>query len=322
MSASLIESQKPTSLAWGYAFGLTMAVGAATSFAMARAGALRGLAPEDMIFARAAVAGLVMMPFLIRWSLPTLAGIGWQRGLVLLLTGGPLFAFLQTGGYTFAPLAHGAVIAPSTVTILSTLGAVVLLGERLTKWHVVGGLTVIAGVVLVSWHGLAGSSVTDTTWIGDLMFVSSSMLWAVFTLLMRKWRIDPMRATAVVAVLTALVVLPGYFAYRGIDRLLALPTDALLAQGIAQGLIQGVVTLLAYSKAIAILGVSRAVLFPAIVPAISILIGIPLVGEWPDAMQIAGVCLVTVGIFAAVGLIGRIVEALRPAPRPSQLCQA
>lgn len=145
-----------------------MALGAATSFAMARAGALRGLAPDDMILARAVVAGLVMLPLLVRWGLPTLAGIGWRRGLLLLLTGGPLFAFLQTGGYAYAPLAHGAVIAPSTVTILSTIGAVIFLGERLTRWHVAGGLTVIAGVVLVSRHGLAGSAVTDTTWIGDV----------------------------------------------------------------------------------------------------------------------------------------------------------
>ncbi|MDX2157453.1 MAG: DMT family transporter [Hyphomicrobiaceae bacterium] len=314
MSTPTQQPQTPPSLALGYAFGMTMALGAATSFAMARAGALGGLAPDDMILARGAVAGLVMLPFLIKWSLPTLAGIGWRRGLLLLLTGGPLFAFLQTGGYAYAPLAHGAVIAPSTVTVLSTLGAVALLGERLTRWHVVGGMTVIAGVVLVSWHGFTDSAVTDTTWIGDLMFVTSSLLWATFTVLMRKWRIDPMRATAVVAVLTALVVVPGYLAYRGFGRLTTLPADALLAQGIAQGLIQGVVTLFAYSKAIAILGVSRAVLFPAVVPAISILIGIPLVGEWPDQMQITGLALVTIGLLAAVGLVARIAAFLRPAP--------
>jgi drug/metabolite transporter (DMT)-like permease len=107
---------------------------------------------------------------------------------------------------------------------------------------------------------------------------------------------------------------PGYLVYRGFGRLTTLPADALLAQGIAQGLIQGVVTLLAYSKAIAILGVSRAVLFPAVVPAISILIGIPLVSEWPDQMQITGLALVTIGLLAAVGLVARIAAFLRPAP--------
>lgn len=321
MTTSLLQSHQQPSMTMGYAFGMTMALGAATSFAMARAGALRGLTPDDIILARAVVAGLIMLPFLVRWGLPTLAGIGWRRGLLLLLTGGPLFAYLQTGGYAYAPLAHGAVIAPSTVTILSTLGAVLLLGERLTRWHVAGGLTVIVGVVLVSWHGLVGSAVTDTTWIGDLMFVTSGLLWAVFTILMRKWRIDPIRATAVVAVLTAVVVVPGYLTFRGVNRLMTLPADALLAQGIAQGLIQGVMTLLAYSKAVAILGVSRAVLFPAVVPAISILIGIPLVGEWPDAIQLIGLLVVTMGLLTAVGLFNGLTRrtlatSVAPAAKP------
>ena len=301
-------------LAFGYLCGLTMALGAATSFAMARAGALAGLAADDMILARATVAGAIMLPFLLAWGLPSLAGIGWRRGLVLLLTGGPLFAFLQTGGYTFAPLAHGAVIAPSTVIVLSTLGAVLLLGERLTMSHVVGGALVLLGVGLISWHGFVGAAVTDTTWIGDLMFVVSSLLWAAFTLLMRKWRIDPIRATAVVAVLTAVVVIPAYLAWRGVDRLAGLPLGALAAQGLAQGLVQGVITLIAYTKAIAILGVSRAVLFPAIVPAIAILIGIPLVGEIPDAAQLAGLALVSLGLLAAVGVFNSL--GARGTPKP------
>lgn len=139
---------------------------------------------------------------------------------------------------------------------------------------------------------------------------------------MRKWRIDPVRATAVVAVLTAVIVVPGYLAHHGAGRLAALPADAVLVQGVAQGLIQGVITIPAYSKAVAILGVSRAVLFPAVVPAISILIGIPLVGEWPDATQIAGLALVTFGLLAAVGLIGRLMAALRPAVAALAPCSA
>ena len=70
---------------------------------------------------------------------------------------------------------------------------------------------------------------------------------------------------------------------------------------VAQGVLQGVIGITAYSHAIRVLGVSKAVLFPVAVPAISVLIGIPIAGELPTAIQIGGLCAVTIGLIAAVG---------------------
>jgi len=297
-------SPRMPGLGLGHACGLVMAVGASLAFATARAGILGGLAPDDLIFARFLVAGLVMLPFLLHWGLPDLAGIGWRRGCILALTGGPLFAILQTGGYAFAPLAHGAVIAPSTVTIVSTIAAGLFLGERLTRAHLSGAALVLAGILLIGWHGIAADNGMPASWIGDLMFGASSLLWATFTLLLRAWRVEAARATAVVSVMSCVLASPIYLAVRGIDHLAALPVGPIVVQGLTQGLIQGVITIMAYSKAVALLGVSRAVLFPAIVPAVSVLIGIPLVGEIPDAVQIAGILTVSVGLLIAVGVLG------------------
>jgi hypothetical protein len=41
------------------------------------------------------------------------------------------------------------------------------------------------------------------------------------------------------------------------------------------------------------------------VPAVSILIGIPIVGEIPDGIQIGGLLLVTVGLLGAIGVLRR-----------------
>src|ERR1700742_1215384 len=111
----------------GILSGAVMALGASLSFAAARAGILGGLLPVDLIFARFIVAGMIMLPVLLRFCPRDLAGIGWRRGLTLTALGGALFALLQTGGYGYAPLAHRAVIAPSTVTIVSTIGAALFL---------------------------------------------------------------------------------------------------------------------------------------------------------------------------------------------------
>lgn len=289
---------------WGVLCGSIMALGASLSFAAARAGILGGLGAADMIFARYVVAGAIMLPLLLRYGLRDLAGLGLRRALILTALGGAPFALLQTGGYAFAPLAHGAVIAPSTVTIVSTIGAAVFLHERLSRGHVVGATIVLGGILLIGWDGLAQPA-GERAWLGDLLFFASSVLWAGFTLLLRHWRVPALRATAVVAVLSFMLTTPLYLAMLGVDHLRNLPLGMLVLQGLVQGGLQGAITMVAYSQAVIFLGVSRAVLFPAIVPAMSVLVGIPIVGEIPGVLQISGLGLVTLGLLTTVGLLRR-----------------
>lgn len=292
---------------WGILSGATMALGASLSFAAARAGIVDGLGAADLIFARYLVAGAIMLPALLYWGLPTLAGIGLGRSLALTLLGGAPFALLQTGGYEYAPLAHGAIIAPSTVTIVSTIGAAIFLRERLGRSHLAGAAVVLLGIGLIGWDGIVQSAAAagGQAWLGDLLFFASSILWAGFTLLLRHWRLSALRATAVVAVLSMVVATPAYLLWKGAEHLMTLPLGALAFQGLIQGGLQGVVTMIAYSQAVVLLGVSRAVLFPAVVPAVSVLVGIPIVGEIPGALQISGLVLVTVGLLITIGMVGR-----------------
>lgn len=292
-----------------------MAVGASVAFAAARAGILGGLQAIDLIFARYVVAGLIMLPLLTRFGLRDLAGIGLRRSLVLTVLGGTPFAILQTGGYAFAPLAHGAVVAPATVTIVSTIGAALFLHERLGRDHLWGAAVVLVGIVLIGWDGLTQPA-GERAWLGDLSFFTSSVLWAGFTLLLRYWRLPPARACASVAVLSGLITTPLYLLLSSPAHLQALPLGTLAFQGLVQGGVQGALTMVAYSQAVVLLGVSRAVLFPAIVPAISVLIGIPMVGEIPGFLQVAGLCLVTLGLLTTIGLFRTLLPPRRGRFRP------
>ncbi len=297
--------------AWGYFCGCVLALGASLSFATARAGVVAGLSPGDLILVRFGVSGLVLLPFWIGAGLSGLAGVGWRRALILTLLAGPGFALMQMGGYAFAPLAHGAVIHPASVTIISTLIAAVLLKERLSGAHLIGAALVIGGIVLISWQGLHAAAGTDS-WIGDVLFFTSAIIWACFTVLVRHWRLHAIRTIAVVSFLSLILMVPGYLAWYGVAHVRALPLGAMAVQGLVQGFGQGVLAITAYSQAIRVLGVSRAVLFPAMVPAVSIVIGIPIVHEFPNAYQIAGLLLVTAGLLGAIGLFGPRRAPLRP----------
>jgi len=299
------EHERRRKLRVGIGSGVTMALGASVAFASARAGILQGLSVIDLIFVRFVAAGLIMLPLLLRLGVFNLAGLTARQSLLLTAIGGAPFALLQTGGYGFAPLAHGAVIAPAVVTICSTIGAALLLDEKISRNHLIGATVIVAGLVAISWESLAQTN-GQFTWVGDALFVLSSLFWSAFTLLVRYWRLPALNVAAVVTVFSALITTAGYFLLLGPSHLFSLPLGALFIQGLIQGGVQGALVLFAYIQSVTLLGVSRAVLFPAMVPAISVLIGIPIVREVPSMPQMVGLTLVTLGLTITTGLAGLV----------------
>jgi drug/metabolite transporter (DMT)-like permease len=289
----------------GIALGLFAAAIWGAYLALAKAGVSAGLAPGDIAFIRYGVAGLVMLPWLLAHGLRDCGGVGWRRASVLALLVGPLFILIGVGGYRFAPLAHGAVMQPAALTILGIVLAAVIFRDRPGFGRLLGVAIMIAGLAVIAGPGLLkGGSWTP---LGDAMFIGAGAMWAVFTVLTKLWKVAPLPATAAVSVLSAAIFVPCYLATEGVGRLLALAPSMLLAQVLVQGVLSGVVAVIAYTRAAALLGPARAAVFPAMVPAVAILLGIPLAGEWPTLLQMAGLALVSAGLLVAIG----VVKALR-----------
>ena len=240
---ALTPSWRPTPVQAGIGFGLLAALIWGSYLALARAGANQGLTAHDIAFLRFAIADPIMLPFLLRHSPATLAGVGWRRAAVLVLLVGPLFILVGVGGYQFAPLAHGAVFQPAALTLGGMALAALLLSDALTRTRIVGAATIIVGLALIAGPGLlAGGSSAP---LGDVMFVAAGLMWALFTALARRWQIGPMAATATVSVLSAAIYVPWFLTAETFDRLAALPVGALAAQVIVQGALSGVVAVIA-----------------------------------------------------------------------------
>jgi drug/metabolite transporter (DMT)-like permease len=287
--------------ALGYLFGAAAVLMWGLYLAFARAGVSAGLTGFDFAAIRYGTAGLIMLPWLLRNNPKTMAGVGWTHAFWLMLLAGPIFIWMGVGGYKFAPLAHGAVVQPATIVIGTTILAALVLKDRPDLKRLIGiavivfGLAVIAGPAL-----LEGGAMTS---IGDSMFVAAGMLWAGFTTLTRRWNIKALPATAAVSVLSAAIVLPAYTATIGFDTLLALPISTLITQIIIQGVFSGVLAVICYTRAAELLGPAKAAIFPALVPAAAIIIGIPVVSEFPTLLQLTGLVLVSLGLLVAIGVI-------------------
>lgn len=285
----------------GLLFGLTTALCGGLYLTFARGGIVGGLGPADLTLCRFGIAGVIMAPVLVRRRF---IGIGWRRAVVLTLFGGPAFTFLQTEGFRYAPLSHGAVIAPAAVTLISILLAAITLSERLGRMRLAGVALVIVGLGLICAEGISSSSGADL-WRGDLLFIAAGAVWAVYTVLLKLWSVDPLHSTAIVNVLGLTLTLSGYLTWVGLDHLAQLDVGALALQAVMQGVVAGVLLLLAYSHTVTLLGPSRAALFPSMVPVISTLLAAPVLDELPTAVQLAGLAVSTLGLVLAVGVAPR-----------------
>ncbi len=284
----------------GLAAGLLAVAAWSGHFVVMRMTAGAGLRPEDVALIRFATAALVMLPFVVADRGRGLRAIGWRRALALTATAGPLFLLLAAGGFAHAPLAHGAVLQPVATGLGGLVLAWLLLGERPDAARLRGVAVVAAGLVLLNWDAAAAGA---DAWMGDLMFVAAGALWAQFTILLRRWRIDPVQATAAVALLSAALMLPAVAALSGFERLAAASPSLLAVNVVVQGLLAGAAAVVAYGRAVAALGAARAAMLPALVPGIAMLLGIPLLGEWPSSAQAAGAAVVTTGLLIAFGVL-------------------
>ena len=73
------------------------------------------------------------------------------------------------------------------------------------------------------------------------------------------------------------------------------------ALGLDQGVMSSVVSLVAYTRAVAILDASRAAAFASPHPVLGLLIAIPVLGEIPSGLDLVGILLVSAGVYFATG---------------------
>ncbi|MEM9761184.1 MAG: EamA family transporter, partial [Pseudomonadota bacterium] len=97
-------------------------------------------------------------------------------------------------------------------------------------------------------------------------------------------------------------IAPIYLATADYGRLFVDP-GKLAFHAVMQGVVAAVIAIVAFSQSVRLLGAGEAGIFPSLVPVLAVLFGIPFLGEWPTAIQIAGIAMATVGLALASGAL-------------------
>jgi drug/metabolite transporter (DMT)-like permease len=252
----------------------------------------------DISALRFGLAGLLLLPLAARRGL-ALDRLGWGGLLVLVAGGGVPYVLLAAGGLKFAPAHDQAALNPGFMPLFVALLATSLLGETLSSARKSGlALIFLGALVLVGWHALETGTLRT---VGHVLFLGAALLWAGFTVQMRYAKLEPLHATALVAVGSCFLYLPLYLAVAG-TRLLQLPPAELVTQTIYQGVLVTVVSLVLYGRSIELIGASGAAAFGALVPTLSAMFAIILIGEWPSLTDWIGMTLISSGVYLASGV--------------------
>ncbi|MDO9357637.1 MAG: DMT family transporter [Polaromonas sp.] len=293
-----------------------------TSFiVIARATAHRNLTPLDICLLRFAGAALVLLPWgawmvrqRARAAAPAaappswlgLSPLGFRLTALVGMVGGIGYACLAYSGFYFAPAAHASVLLPGTLPLSTTLMAVLILKDRVTPVRAIGLGLIFLGDILVGGASLmqAWLQPGSEVWKGDLLFLSASTCWAVYSVLVRKHALQAVQATIAISVFAFLAYVPvyGLLVASGalVSKLATAPLGEIAFQVMFQGMGSVVISGITFTKMVQYFGPVRSTMITALVPGLSALGAVIFLGEPMYWNLLAGLALVTVGIVFGV----------------------
>jgi drug/metabolite transporter (DMT)-like permease len=284
--------RNPVAGASRYLWGLGAAAIWSGWWTVTRVGLVNDLAVEDLAAIRFGISGLLLLPLAWR-ERQAMRAVG-PRLLLLMAAGAgaPYVLVVGTGvGLTSAGLGGAITVGlmPVFTLILSTL----FLREKVTR-HLASGIgCILLGAALVSsetWRAGGG--------LGLCLFVAGALMWAAYTVGVKRSGLPPLTATSVVCVASLALYMPVWLALSGPARLLADPAGLLL-QILCQSLLAAIGALYCYGRAIDRLGAARASAFAAIVPLLSVIMGALVLHESPTSFELFGAGLLAAGSFIA-----------------------
>jgi drug/metabolite transporter (DMT)-like permease len=283
----------PSGILIGVLCGTGAALGWAAGFVAAKHGVAIGFSPADLALHRFFWSGLLLMPLVLRDGITDLGGIGWGRGLAMSVLSGPPQAMIAYTGFILVPLGHGTTIQPACAALSGLILATLVLGERPTGQRILGGVTIIAGLLVFGAESI--TTIGSHGVGGDLLFATAGLFWATFGILLRYWRVSGIRAVAVVGALSVVVFAPLHALFVGYAGLLQMGWYENLLQVVVQGILAGMLPIYLFARAVILLGAGRAATFPALVPVFSMIIGYIALGVVPSIAQLVGLVIVVIG---------------------------
>lgn len=288
-----------------------------TSFIIVgRASSSHVLLPLDIACSRILGASLVLLPW-AWWMMREPRQRGEQVGSLFGLSplplrqtvqagflGGLMFALLAYAGFFFAPAAHASVLMPGSLPLWTTLLMWLFLREQFGVHRAIGLGFILMGDVLVGGASLFKAFEGGDVWIGDLMFVCASISWSAYSVTVRRFGLDAARATMAITAFALVSFVPLFTLLVQLNILSSHFSQASWSEILLQVAFQGVgsvaVSGITFTQMIRSFGPVKSTMITALVPGLSALGAVIILGEPMSWNLMVGLALVTCGILFGV----------------------
>lgn len=230
------------------------------------------LTAYDVIALRYFVAGLCILPLWWRYRDKPLFE---RRKIILTLVGAIGFTLFAFNGFRHAPANHAAILLQGFLPFSVALIAYFLAGERVNRQRAMGLALIACGVGAMAFDTL---NLSGETMLGDGLLIGASLCWALYTVLLRRWKYPPMEATIAVTLVAAILYLPVYAALLP-KNIAHVPWQTSLGFGLFQGTLVAIIQMIFYTRAVHYLGASRLSMIASVVPVLASLGAVPILGE-------------------------------------------
>lgn len=285
---------------------------------VARAMAHKTLTPLDIAFVRMIGAGMVMVPWGWWWvrrerkrvgGTPSAHWLGlspysWRITVSAGALAAVLYASLAYSGFLYAPAAHASVLLPGMLPLWTTLIALVVIGTPINSKRWFGLGLIVTGGLLVGGASLLRAFDGGDVWKGDLLFLGASFSWSAYTVMTRKNAMGAIPATIAVTVFAVFTFVPVYavLTWTGVimSHLRDAPWSEIVFQALVQGIGSVVISGITFVRMVETFGPIRSTMITALVPGLSALAAVLLLGEPLYWNLLLGLSLVTIGIVFGV----------------------
>ena len=255
--------------------------------------------PFTLVFARWALALLILLPFALSYLKGTWPKIRRHWSVVLML------GFLGIATYnTVLYLAASSTTAVNITLMSSTLPLITLLiswlmlNEKPKVWQLFGIAASLLGITVIISHGDVTQLLSLQFNMGDLLIVGIAFCWSLYSVILRKYPID-IHPIALLAILI-MAGLPFIFVLFIIEIYLLPPFTVGLSSSLVilyVAIFPSIFAYLFWGYGIKQWGPNVAASSCYLMPLFTALLAIPLLGEVLHSYHLIGGLLILIGLY-------------------------